>query len=415
MKQMINIDSEKKIEWFKWLKGDKVIWTIVIILSLSSIFLVYSASTNLQYVVKSGTVFGHTFKHFGFIILGLLFMGIIPLFFKYEYMGVFSPAFLLISAVLLGYASFSGQEIDGASAARWINIAGITFQPSTLAYLALIVYICRYLTKNISRERLPIENILYLFGPVLIVFALVGKENGSTALIILGVSLLVMAMGGLPLKYIFGFLGLASLLVGIFVYLALNTNLIKSNRVHTWISRIEVYLGKESKDIDDETLKAKTYQVDRAKAAIVHGGLTGVGPGKSALKQSLPQSTSDFIFAIIVEEYGLVGASFLMLAYIIILVRIVMIAIRTPSFFGTLLVLSIGIMLFVQMAVNIAVAVNMFPVTGQPLPLISYGGTSMLVTYIQLGIILNISSRIQVLDEEGIGRKQSIEEINDIA
>jgi len=147
----------------------------------------------------------------------------------------------------------------------------------------------------------------------------------------------------------------------------------------------------------------------------VHGGLLGVGPGKSALKQSLPQSASDFIFAIIVEEYGLLGAAMLMGAYFIILMRIVIIATKIPTFYGSLLVLSIGMMIFLQLAVNIAVAVNIIPVTGQPLPLISYGGTSMLVTYIQLGIVLNISSRIQVLGEEGLGEKQIAKEMNDIA
>ena len=162
-------------------------------------------------------------------------------------------------------------------------------------------------------------------------------------------------------------------------------------------------------------MKTKTYQVDQAKAAIVHGGLTGMGPGKSALKQMLPQSASDFIFAIIVEEYGLLGAIFLIFLYFIMLLRIVMIANKIDRFFGTLLVFSIGIMIFVQIAVNIAVAVNLIPVTGQPLPLISYGGSSMLVTYIQLGLVLSVSDQIQVMDEEGLRKKQDIEEINDIA
>ena len=202
----------------------------------------------------------------------------------------------------------------------------------------------------------------------------------------------------------------------VFLFLALKTNFIKSNRVHTWISRVETFSNaKKTDEVQSESLKAKNYQVTQAKAAIIHGGITGIGPGKSALKQSLPQSVSDFIFAIIVEEYGFIGAFFLISLYLIMMIRIVMIASKMPAFFGSLLVLSLGIMIFVQLAVNIAVAVNLIPVTGQPLPLISYGGTSMLVTYLQLGIILNVSSRIQVYDEEGMGKKQNIEEINDIA
>ncbi len=230
------------------------------------------------------------------------------------------------------------------------------------------------------------------------------------------VSIAVLIIGQLNWRYIAGFITTAVLASGLFVILALNTNMIGGNRVHTWQSRFETFFNsKKTTEVDDENLKAKNYQVMQAKAAIVHGGITGMGPGKSALKQMLPQSASDFIFAIIVEEYGFIGALFLISLYLIMMIRIVMIASKMPAFFGSLLVIAIGIMIFVQLTVNIAVAVNLIPVTGQPLPLISYGGTSMLVTYIQLGIILNVSSRIQVYDEEGISKKQNIEEINDIA
>lgn len=233
---------------------------------------------------------------------------------------------------------------------------------------------------------------------------------------ILMVSLAVMVIGQLNKKYILGFMGISTVAIGLFMFLALKTDFIGSNRVHTWMSRVETFSNaKKTTDVEDETLKAKNYQVMQAKAAIVHGGITGMGPGKSALKQMLPQSASDFIFAIIVEEYGFFGAVFLIVLYLIMIIRIVMIASKMPAFFGSLLVLSLGIMIFMQLSVNIAVAINLIPVTGQPLPLISYGGTSMLVTYIQLGIILNVSSRIQVYDEEGMGKTQNIEEINDIA
>ena len=212
---------------------------------------------------------------------------------------------------------------------------------------------------------------------------------------------------------------MASALVAgtLFILVALNTNWLGGSRIHTWMSRIETFTSSKTQnnEVEDEAMKTKTYQVDQAKAAIVHGGLAGMGPGKSALKQMLPQSASDFIFAIIVEEYGLLGAIFLIFLYFIMLLRIVMIANKIDRFFGTLLVFSIGIMIFVQIAVNIAVAVNLIPVTGQPLPLISYGGSSMLVTYIQLGLVLSVSDQIQVMDEEGLRKKQDIEEINDIA
>ncbi|KIA84653.1 cell division protein FtsW [Kaistella solincola] len=405
-------DSDNK---FELLKGDKVLWSVILLISFFSIFPVYSASSNLEYIVNSGTTTSHLIKHTFFVVLGLVIMRFVGVV-KYEYIGKLSSILLALTVVLLLLTMVSGQTIDGASASRWLKIPGtpISFQPSSFAYLMLVIYLCRYLTKKIKRQRLPIENIFYVFGPVLLVFGLVAKDNGSTALMILMVSMIVMLVGQLDRKYIFGFVGLSSVVIGIFMFLALKTDLIGNNRVHTWMSRVETFTKKDNQ-IEDEADKAKNYQIMQAKAAIVHGGIAGMGPGKSALKQMLPQSASDFIFAIIVEEYGFIGATFLIALYLIMIIRIVMIASKMPAFFGSLLVLSLGTMIFVQLAVNIAVAINLIPVTGQPLPLISYGGTSMLVTYIQLGIILNVSSRIQVYDEEGMGKKQSIEEINDIA
>ncbi len=412
---MNGITTENK---FEYLKGDKVLWTAIILISAFSVFPVYSASSNLEYIVNTGTTTGHLLKHLFFVILGLGLMRAVG-FVKYEYIGKLSTILLGISAILLVVTMFTGQTIDGASASRWLKIPGtpFSFQPSSFAYLMLVIYLCRYLTKKINRERLPIENIFYIFGPILLVFFLVAKDNGSTALMIMLVSIAVLIIGQLNWKYIAGFMATAFVAGTMFVMVALHTDLIGSNRVHTWMSRVEVFFDSKDKtaDLPTEEFKAKNYQVMQAKAAIVHGGITGMGPGKSALKQMLPQSASDFIFAIIVEEYGFIGAFALIVLYLIIIIRIVMIASKMPAFFGSLLVISMGVMIFIQIAVNIAVAVNLIPVTGQPLPLISYGGTSMLVTYFQLGIVLNVSSRIQVYDEEGMGKKQSIEEINDIA
>lgn len=411
------MNEQYKEDKFEYLKGDKVLWIVIILISVFSIFPVYSASSNLEYIVNNGTTTGHVMKHMFFVLLGLGVMRAVG-FVKYEHIGKLSTILLVISIMLLFVTMFSGQTIDGASASRWLKIPGtpFSFQPSSFAYLTLIIYLCRYLTKKINRERLPIENILYIFGPILVVFILVAKDNGSTALMILLVSVAVLVIGQLNWKYIAGFISASAVAIVLFLVVALNTNLIGGNRVHTWMSRIETFTSSKAKtDVEDEGMKAKNYQVMQAKAAIVHGGITGMGPGKSALKQMLPQSASDFIFAIIVEEYGFFGAFALITLYLIMMIRIVMIASKMPAFFGSLLVLAMGIMIFVQLAVNIAVAVNLIPVTGQPLPLISYGGTSMLVTYFQLGIILNVSSRIQVYDEEGLGKKQNIEEINDIA
>lgn len=411
------MNEQPKTERFEYLKGDKILWSVIILISAFSIFPVYSASSNLEFIVNNGTTTGHVLKHMVFVVFGWGIMRFVGSF-KYEYIGKMSAILLGVTIILLGATMFMGQKIDGASASRWLTIPGtpFSFQPSAFAYLMLIIYLCRYLTKKIKRDRLPLENIIYIFGPVLLVFILVAKDNGSTALMIMMVSMIVLIMGQLGWRYVAGFAAVGVLAGGIFVALALSTNLIGANRVHTWESRIETFFNsKKNADVDDENVKAKNYQVMQAKAAIVHGGITGMGPGKSALKQMLPQSASDFIFAIIVEEYGFVGAFVLISLYMMMLIRIMMIASKMPAFFGSLLVLSLGVMIFVQLAVNIAVAVNVMPVTGQPLPLISYGGTSMLVTYLQLGIILNVSTRIQIYDEEGFGKKQSIEEVNDIA
>ena len=333
---------------------------------------------------------------------------------KYEWIGKLCGIALVVMIPILAYTAFAGKDIAGASAARWISIGGIKFQPSTFAYLMLIVYLCRYLARELpKREQISPLNHIMIFAPIFIIFALVGKDNGSTALMMLIMSIVVLIVGQYPLKYI-AILGVVStVVIGVFLLIAFNTDWFKNTRVHTWQSRIETFIG--ANNAEDENLKSKNYQVNQAKAAIFHGGMVGVGPGKSALKQSLPQSASDFIFAIVVEEYGMLGAFFLMVGYFIILMRMVIIATKIPTFYGSLLVLSIGMMIFLQLAVNIAVAVNLIPVTGQTLPLISYGGSAMLVTYLQLGIVLNVSSRIQVSREEGLGEKQIAKEMDDIA
>ncbi|MEC5394081.1 FtsW/RodA/SpoVE family cell cycle protein [Bergeyella sp. RCAD1439] len=412
------MNEQNKEHKFEYLKGDNVLWIAIITISIFSIFPVYSASSNLEYIVNTGTTTSHLLKHSFFVIIGLTVMRSVS-FIKYHAIGKLSSILLLVCIALLVYTAFTGQTIDGASASRWMKIPGtpISFQPSTFAFLTLIIYLCRYLQKTIKKRKTPLENIFFIFVPILVVFMLVAKDNGSTALMILIVSIIVLVIGQLDWRYIAGFIS-TSLVAGVlFILIALNTNLIGGNRVHTWMSRMETFTAAKTNasDIDSEAMKTKNYQVMQAKAAIVHGGLSGQGPGKSALKQMLPQSASDFIFAIIIEEYGLLGAGFLLFFYLLILYRTIIIANKIPHFFGSLLVLAMGVMIFVQLAVNIAVAVNLIPVTGQPLPLISYGGTSMLVTYIQLGLILSVSSQIQIYDEEGIGKKQSIDEINDIA
>ena len=410
--------TQNKTQKRIFFKGDKVLWYIIIAISIFSFFPVYSASTNLQYIVGEGTTIFHLGKHAGLILFGLGIMAGVTHFIKYEWIGKLSGIVLVLMVPVLLLASYFGSNIGGASAGRWVSLGPVRFQPSTFAYLVLIVYLCRHLAKNMpkNKDKISYWNHALIIVPILVIFALIAKDNGSTALMILLMSIVVLFVGQYPLKYIIRIGAVAIVGITMFLFVALNTNTFKNTRVHTWISRVETFVNSDKlNESENEALKAKNYQINQAKAAIVHGGFLGVGPGKSALKQSLPQSASDFIFAIIIEEYGFLGGFALIGLYFIILVRIIMIARNIPYFFGKLLSISIGVMIFVQLAINIAVALSMIPVTGQPLPLISYGGTSMLVTYMQLGIVLNISSRIQVLYDEVQEKKQSVQGISDIA
>jgi cell division protein FtsW len=398
-----------------WLKGDKILWAVIIIISTLSILPVYSASSNLEYIVHSGTTTSHVLKHIFFLLIGLCLMKMVSLV-KYQYVGKLSTIALGLMVMLLMITAVTGQKIDGASASRWFKIpfTSIAFQPSTFAFLTLVIYICRFVYHNQVRQMNNWWIVLKLYLPIVVVFLLVAKDNGSTALMIMGVSMLVLLMGGFPIKKLLAFGGVAIAGVSLLVMLALNTNMIGGNRIHTWKSRLETF-GKGSQ-AEDEVSRSKNYQVMQARAAIVHGGVLGQGSGKSALKQSLPQSVSDFIFAIIVEEYGMLGALCLLILYFIMIMRIVMIATKSNNPFATHLCLALALMIFIQLAVNILVAINLIPVTGQPLPLISYGGTSMLVTYLQLGLILSVSARLPTKEEIGHGNsKISKQEIDEIA
>ena len=262
--------NEQDIESrFEFLKGDKVLWMVIIVISIFSIFPVYSASSNLEYIVNNGTTTGHVIKHMFFVVLGLGIMRLVGTV-KYEYIGKLSSILLGLMIILLIITMFTGQTIDGASASRWLKIPGtpISFQPSSFAFLMLIIYLCRYLTKKITRERLPIENITYIFGPILLVFVLVAKDNGSTALMILMVSVVVLIIGQLHWKYIAGFISSSFVAIVLFLIIALNTNLIGGNRVHTWMSRIETFTSSKAKsaDVDDESVKSKKLSGNAGKS-----------------------------------------------------------------------------------------------------------------------------------------------------
>ena len=377
---------------FKKLEGDRAIWRIVGFLAILSFLPVYSASTNLVYVVNNGTTTFHLLKHVFLLSCGFL---IIYAVHKMPLIYFRRGAVLMIPFVilLLVYTITQGTTIGGANASRWIQIPiiGISFQTSTLASLVLMMYVSHYLASNKDKEVTIKKTALYLWLPVAAVLILILPANFSTTAIVFCMVLLLVFIGGYPLKYILSVVGMGILGLTLFVLVAKAFPDAISNRVDTWISRVENFSDKNAEE---------GYQVEKAKIAIASVGLIGRGPGKSVQKNFLPQSSSDFIFAIIIEEYGLLGASVIILSYFLLLFRIVMAAKKATSIFATLLVIGVGLPIIFQAMINMAVAVNLFPVTGQTLPLISSGGTSIWMTCIAIGIILSVSANKEEKETE---------------
>jgi len=368
------------------LEGDKAIWAVVALLALFSFLPVYSASSNLVYVVGNGTTMGHLLKHGLLLFLGFgIIYGVhkIPT----HYFKGLSIIALPVVILLLVYTLAQGTTIEGANASRWIRLpfVGITFQTSNLAAVVLLVYTARYLTKIKDRKIRFSESIVPLWIPVGVVLLLILPANFSTAAILFAMILTLCFLGGYPLKYLAGIVlaGIATL--ALFVLLAKAMPGVFPNRVDTWINRVEHFW--------DGTDGEGDYQIEKAKIAIASGGLVGNGAGKSVMKHFLPQSSSDFIYAIIIEEYGLVGGFLLMFLYLLLLFRIVVVANANASVFGKLLVMGVGLPIIFQALINMAVAVELFPVTGQTLPLISSGGTSIWMTCLAIGVVLSASRK----------------------
>lgn len=388
---------QKRTQLFQ---GDLVLWGLLALLALFSFFPVFSASSNLSYVVGNGTPWQHLFKHMFILILGFVFMiGIHRIPFQY-FKGI-SILLLPVIILLLLYTLSQGAMIGGANASRWIRIpfVGISFQTSTLATLVLLMYVAYYLDKNRDIQPRFRQSLTTLWLPVGIVIALILPANLSTAVIVFTMVILVVFFGGYSIKYLFWILGIGVLIFGLFVLIAKAFPEAMPNRIDTWISRIENFREPTGGT-------AGNYQVERAKIAIATGGVTGLGVGKSVMKNFLPQSSSDFIYAIIVEEFGLVGGVIIILLYLLILFRITVIAHRAASFYGKLLVMAVGLPIIFQAFINMGVALNVFPVTGQTLPMVSSGGTAAWMTCIAFGIVLSVSA------VQGNSENKKNEEIN---
>ena len=387
---------------FKHIQGDKTIWAIVAILAILSFMPVYSASTNLVYVKGLGSTFGHLVKHLVLLIMGFaIIYGVHKI--PYRYFSGGSVLMLPVVIILLIFTLMQGTTIEGANASRWIRIAGVGFQTSTLAGLVLMVYVARYLAKNKEKQIVFKESLWQLWLPVALVLMLILPANFSTTAIIFVMILMVSFIGGYPLKYISIIVGAGVLLLSIFVLAAKAFPDAMPNRVQTWENRIAGFFPADEDDtqiIGDKQKPKENYQVQKAKIAIATGGVIGLGPGKSVQKNFLYASESDFIFAIIVEEYGLVGGLLIILIYFLLLFRIFVVIRKTTTIFGTLLVVGVGCPIIFQAAINMAVATNLFPVTGQTLPLISSGGTSIWMTCFALGMILSVSASKEQTEED---------------
>lgn len=369
----------------KNINGDKTIWAIIALLAIFSFLPVYSASTNLVGVIGKGTTQGYLLKHAMLLVLGFVIIYAthkIP----YRYFSGLSVLLIPVVLVLLIYTLFQGSTIDGANASRWIHIpfVGIGFQTSTLASVVIMMYTARYLAKNKNKKTTFKESLWQFWLPVGIMLLFILPANFSTTALIFLVVLIVTFLGGYPVKYLLGILGVGILVFTVFILIAkAYPDTFKNTRIDTWMARVENFTNPT-----EET----SYQAEKAKLAIASGEIQGQGPGKSVQKNFLPQSSSDFIYAIIVEEFGLIGGFLLLILYIGLLFRIVIVAQKADTIFGTLLVLGVGLPIIIQALVNMGVAVGLFPVTGQPLPLISTGGTAIWMTCFAVGIILSVSA-----------------------
>jgi cell division protein FtsW len=378
---------------FQYIQGDKAIWAVVALLALFSFLPVYSASSNLAYLYGDGSTLPFLLKHFAHLVLGFAILyGVHKI--PYHYFRGLSIIALPVVVILLLITIAEGTTIDGANASRWIRIpfVGFTFQTSTLASVVLMTYVARYLSRIKDKEVTFKETLLPLWVPVFLVLGLILPANLSTAAIIFMMVVVLVFIGGYPLKYLGVILGVGLLFLSLFVLAAKAFPDVFPNRVDTWISRVENFADNEDTAAD--------YQIEKAKIAIASGGVTGLGPGKSIQKNFLPQSSSDFIYAIIVEEFGMMGAFFLLFLYLLLLFRLVIVTHKADSMFGKLLVVGVGLPIVSQSLINMAVAVELFPVTGQTLPLISSGGTSIWMTCLALGMILSVSAKREIVITE---------------
>ncbi len=375
---------------FKYIKGDRVIWIVVVMLSIFSILAVYSSTGTLAYKKQAGNTEYYLLKHFVILILGFVLMYLTHRI-KYTYFSRISKYVLYIAIILLAYTLFKGTNLNEAK--RWLTlpIINLTFQSSDLAKLVLIIYIARLLSLKQEQIKDFRSAFVPIMLPILIICLLILPANFSTAAILFTTSLILMFIGRVNTKYILSLIGIGIVSLSILIVILMN---FPNNRVGVWGDRLENFYKGGSEE---------NYQIEQSKIAIATGGILGKMPGRSSQRNFLPHPYSDFIYAIIIEEYGLLGGLIVILLYLILLYRGVKIVIKTPGNFGAFMAIGITFSLVFQAMINMAVAVNLFPVTGQTLPLISMGGTSLWFSSISIGLVLSVSRGIE---EEKNQKKQ---------
>ena len=375
---------------FNRLYGDRVIWAVVLILSIVSILAVYSSIVTLAYKYREGNTEYFLFKH-GIILLvgfGLMYLAHnVP----YKYYSRVAQVALFAAIPLLLLTLVTGANINEAS--RWLVIPVInqTFQTSDLAKLALIMYLARVLSKKQDNIKDFKEAFLPVIAPIILVCGLILPANFSTAAILFTCSMILLFIGRIKILHIAGLLMMGAILLSAFIFVAYNSE--DSGRLGTWKKRMESYTSGES---------AENYQAEQSKIAIATGETFGKKPGGSTQRNFLPHPYSDFIYAIIIEEYGLIGGMGIIFLYLILLYRGIHISLKCPKTFGSLLAIGLSLSLVFQALINMAVAVNLLPVTGQPLPMVSMGGTSIWFTCIAIGIILSVSRETEMLNTKNV-------------
>jgi len=378
-------------------KCDKVSWSVIVILSLFSLLLIYSTTDRLAMQYNSST-FKYMVSQAFYLCLGLL---VIYIFHRMKYTTFmkWSVYLYLASIPLLIYTLFFGTELNSGS--RWIAIpfVGLTIQTSDLAKLAIFTFLARQLSLKQKIVNDFWKGFFFpILMPVLIICGLIAPANLSTALLLGVTCCILFFIGRVPIKYIL-LLAVAGVLLMLTIFGV--SKLTGKGRGATWQKRVEVFFDNTKADADD------TYQTDQANIAVANGGLTGRGPGNSYAKNYLPHPYSDFVFAIVIEEYGLIGASLVIFCYLLLLWRSINIFRRCPYAFGAFLSLGLSFTLVFQAFINMAVAVHLVPVTGQTLPFISKGGSSIVFTAVAIGIILSVSRYVDAME----GKQQLVKQV----